>query len=925
MHTTQGSGLYRGWVWICVVTMGAISLSGCGDDAGDTPAPGVDAGPDAYVQVECDDNSDCDDGVYCNGAETCDATEPNADPLTHCVPGVAVVCDDGIACTLDVCEEASGSCVSTPPDVDRDGHPDANCLDSDGQPLGDDCDDNDPDRFPGNTEVCDPNGSDGTDPHHDEDCDPVTFGDTDVDNDTHVDDRCCNVDTNGALHCGDDCNDLESSAFLGAPEICDGIDNDCDPARAIDNGLFCGACECSVPNATPNCIEGATLCTVGVCDTGFLNCDMNSANGCETRRDVDWSCGQCNNVCTPNASCGDAGDGTFACACDPGFTGDGVTCDNIDECLTDNGGDSEACDSLTTCTDGVGSYTCSACPAGYSGDGKAGCDPALISLTFSFNGLTPLSDPQNTIAVAVPITIASLSLTPTVASGVSVAINSQAATPNAPWQTPMLMLGPNVFTIEVAQVGRPSRTYTLTITRRGTIDYLKASNTDTEDYFGESIAIDGDTIVVGAPGESSNATAINGNQSDNSEEFSGAAYVFVRTSAGWQQQAYLKPNNTETYDYFGNEVAISGDTIVVAADEESSASTSDPQNNSAFVAGAVFVFVRSNGIWTRQAYLKAPEPEEYDFFGSSIAIDGDTLVVTARGDDSSSRGVGGDPTNNGRQDSGAAFVFVRSGTTWSRQAFLKADNADADDGLGDSVAISGNTIVVGAVIESGGATGVNGDGTSNTALESGAAYVFVRSGANWSQQAYLKASNAQAGDYFGFSVDIDGDTIVVGADGEDSSIPGINPVHNDSSQDVGAAYVFVRSGTTWTEQAYLKASNAESADLFGNAVAVEGDVVAVGTFAEDSGGNAFTANPDDNSAPGAGAVYVFTRRGMTWSETSYLKAPVSETNDYFGARVAMSRGVLVIGAPNEDSSATGINGSQTNNNSFESGAVYVFR
>jgi len=922
MQTTLGSPWIRvgigGWLLCCGVMTFATAFAGCGGDDGDTPTPMADAGHDAYVKTECDDNSDCDDGIYCNGAETCDATDPNADPVTHCVAGVAVTCGDGIACTVDTCDEASRTCVSAPPDVDRDGHPDADCLGSDGEPLGDDCDDNDANRFPGNTESCDPDGSDS---NHDEDCNPLTFGDTDVDNDTHVDDRCCNLDADGTSHCGDDCNDLENSAFGGATEVCDNIDNDCDPAHAIDNGLFCGACECSVPNATPNCIEGATLCTVGVCDTGFLNCDMNSDNGCESRRDVDWSCGQCNNVCTPNASCGDAGDGTFACACDPGFIGDGLTCDNIDECAEDN----EACDSLTTCTDAVGSYTCSACPPGYSGDGKAGCDPALISLSFSFNGLSPVSDPQSATSVVVPITIASLSFTPTVASGVSVAIDSQAATPNAPWFTPTLMLGPNVFTIEVAQVGRPSRTYTLTITRRGTIDYLKASNTDTEDFFGESIAIDGDTIVVGAPGESSNATSVNGNQSDNSEEFSGAAYVFVRTASGWQQQAYLKPSNTETYDYFGNEVAISGDTIVVAADEESSASPTNPQDNNAFVAGAVFVFVRTGSTWTQQAYLKAPDPDEYDFFGSSLAIDGNTVVVTARGDDSSSRGVGGDPLNNGRQDSGAAFVFVRSGSTWSRQAFLKADNADANDGFGDSVAISGNTIVVGAAVESGGATSVNGDGSSNTAVDSGAAYVFVRSGTAWSQQAYLKAENAQAGDYFGFSVDIDGDTIAVGADGEDSGNPGINPLHNDNSEDVGAAYVFVRSGTTWTQQAYLKASNAQFLDLFGNAVTVEGDVIAVGTFGEDSGGNAFTADPDDDSALGSGAVYIYTRRGTTWSETSYLKAPVSETEDYFGARVAMSRGVLVIGAPNEDSDATGVNGSQTNNNSFDSGAVYVFR
>jgi len=144
----------------------------------------------------------------------------------------------------------------------------------------------------------------------------------------------------------------------------------------------------------------------------------------------------------------------------------------------------------------------------------------------------------------------------------------------------------------------------------------------------------------------------------------------------------------------------------------------------------------------------------------------------------------------------------------SQGAYLKASNTGAFDWFGWSVAVSGGTVVVGAKGEDSSATGVNGDQTNDLEENSGAAYVFTRSGATWSQQAYLKASNTGAGDNFGWSVAIDNDTIVVGAAYEDSNATGVNgPQDNNDDSTSGAAYVFTRSGTTWSQQAYLKASN----------------------------------------------------------------------------------------------------------------------
>ncbi|MFW5927417.1 MAG: FG-GAP repeat protein, partial [Wenzhouxiangella sp.] len=213
-----------------------------------------------------------------------------------------------------------------------------------------------------------------------------------------------------------------------------------------------------------------------------------------------------------------------------------------------------------------------------------------------------------------------------------------------------------------------------------------------------------------------------------------------------QQQAYLKASNTGEGDEFGFSVAASGDTVVVGAPrEDSDASGVDgDQGDDTFDAGAAYVFVRDGSDWTQQAYLKASNTDRIDWFGWSVAVSGDTVVVGAMGEDSDATGVDGDKTDDSAEDSGAAYVFVRDGSDWSQQAYLKASNTEADDEFGRSVAVSGDTVVVGAPFEDsdgGDAGGVTVDQNNNDAPDAGAAYVFVRDGSDWSQQAYLKASN----------------------------------------------------------------------------------------------------------------------------------------------------------------------------------------
>ncbi|WP_343327871.1 FG-GAP repeat protein [Leptospira levettii] len=479
--------------------------------------------------------------------------------------------------------------------------------------------------------------------------------------------------------------------------------------------------------------------------------------------------------------------------------------------------------------------------------------------------------------------------------------------------------------------------------------YLKASNADANDGFGYSVDISGDTIVVGAAGESSNQTTItNGNSAsaDNSATSSGATYVFQRTGSTWAQEAYLKAPNTETTDFFGTAVAIDGNTILVSAIQEDSNQitiTNGPTasiDNSASSSGAVYVFQRTGSTWVQQAYIKPPNAEANDQFGISLSISGDTIVVGAFNEASNQTTITNGTSasaNNSAAFAGAAYVFQRSGTSWAQQAYLKASNIEANDRFGTSVSISGDTIVVGSGFEDSNQTTITNGATAssdNTASASGAAYVYRRTGSTWAEEAYLKAPNADANDQFGNAVAIDGDTIVVGAFSEASNqttiTNGTTASSDNSAALAGAAYVFQRTGSTWSHQAYLKPPNLGADDRFGNAVAIEGNTILVSSIFEDNNQTTVTNGSmpnDDNSLSNSGAVYVFQRSGSTWAFRAYLKAPNADVDDRFGNAISISGDTAVVGVNLEDSNQNTItNGptASTNNSALTSGAAFVF-
>ena len=372
---------------------------------------------------------------------------------------------------------------------------------------------------------------------------------------------------------------------------------------------------------------------------------------------------------------------------------------------------------------------------------------------------------------------------------------------------------------------------------------LTASDAAAKDGFGGSVAVSGNTVVVGAPLDSEGGWD------------SGSAYVFVRSGGSWNQQAKLTASDPAIGDRFGWAVAVNGDTAVVGA----------PYKGTHNDTGSAYVFVRSGESWSQEAKLTASGSNRERWFGYSIAISGDTAVIGAPFD------------NGGFSYSGAAYVFVRSEGSWSEQSKLTASDTTIDDHLGWSVAISGDTAVVGAPYDDD-----NGD-------ESGSAYIFVRNETSWSQQAKLTASDAVTDDYFGSSVAVSSDTAVIGALWSDNN--GI---------DSGSAYVFVRSGMSWSEQAKLIASDSGANDWFGFPVAISGDTAVI------------SAPRDDDNGTDSGSAYIFVRSGEIWSQEAKLTANDAAAEDFFGGSVVVSGDTIVVGVSGND--AGGAN----------SGAAYVF-
>jgi hypothetical protein len=474
------------------------------------------------------------------------------------------------------------------------------------------------------------------------------------------------------------------------------------------------------------------------------------------------------------------------------------------------------------------------------------------------------------------------------------------------------------------------------------VGYFKASNTGSGDRFGNNVVLssDGTTLAVSAPWEASNSTGVDGHQGDDSAQAAGAVYVFVLHGRTWKQEAYIKASNTDAEDLFGWGVALSSDgsKLAIGAPWEDSNATGidgDQADNSVEQGGAVYVFERNGQVWQQEAYVKASNTDPDDQFGWSVALssDGRTLAVGALNEDSSATGIDGDQTDNSANDAGASYVFSRDAETWKQEAYVKASNTGSLDKFGQRVAISGdgNTLAVGVPEEDSSATGLAGDQSDDSASNAGAAYVFVRDGQSWAQEVYVKASNANAEDRFGWCLALSGDgrTLAVGAPAENSSAIGIaGDQEDDSAADAGAMYVFVRDEQTWSQQAYVKSSNAEKRDYFGESVALsdDGNTLAVGAPWEASSAKGIGGNQATNANFAAGASYVFVRDQQTWTQQAYVKASNTQRWGEFGDSVTLSGdgNTLAVSAEGEPGSTMGVGGDQNDKGAPSAGAVYLY-
>ena len=364
--------------------------------------------------------------------------------------------------------------------------------------------------------------------------------------------------------------------------------------------------------------------------------------------------------------------------------------------------------------------------------------------------------------------------------------------------------------------------------------------------FGVSVTISGDTAVIGATG------GVIGDKE------SGAAYVFTQNEPPfWNQHTKLAAGDRQSGDQLGFAVAISGDEIIAGA---------PTHNAGGRASGAAYIFERNEEAkWVESGKLSDGETASEDQFGTAVAISGNIAIAGAQ------------QADDVAPNAGAAYIFERGGVLWLQRGKLIADDGKAGDLFGNAVAISGDTILIGA------------PGVDDAGPEAGAAYIFVKAGEEWIQQAKLIGADLEIFDRFGSTLAIHENTAVVGAYGKD-----------ELSTDSGAAYVFVRNGAAWTQQAKLTHRNAVPGDHFGFAVAVYGDNALIGVPRSDAAG------------PDSGIAYLFTRNGGAWrQDRQFIPSDIS-IGDEFGYAVDLVEGAAIIGSPKE------------NRNQEDMGAAYVF-
>jgi len=436
--------------------------------------------------------------------------------------------------------------------------------------------------------------------------------------------------------------------------------------------------------------------------------------------------------------------------------------------------------------------------------------------------MAPISDAPVTLA---PTSSAPVTEAPTTSAPVTEApvTDAPTSTPTAAPVTNAPTLAPTVFPTTAAPVVQGPSTF-------GEVFIATASDAMQGDLFGWAVDVANATAVITSVSD------------DNNGDGSGSAYIFANANGVWTQQQILVPMDGAPQDQFGFAAATDGTTIVIAANLD------DDRGSG---SGSAYVFEFLNNMWMETAKLVPNDGEAAENFGFDVDVDGNTIVVSARADDDEG------------ETSGSVYIFEKENGVWTETDTFSAGDTGPGDFFGTSVALDGDTLIVGAYRD------------DDMAPNSGSAYAFTRMGTSFMQTAKLRASDASDGDQFGQSVTVDGDIAVVGV-----------PLDSDIDSNQGSAYVFMRTGMMWTQIQKLTASDGARDDRFGFVVDIDGDNILV------------TAQTDDVSA---GSAYIFQRQpsGM-WTELTKLVASDRRQIDQFGFSGAISGSTVLIGAPSND-------------------------
>jgi hypothetical protein len=548
------------------------------------------------------------------------------------------------------------------------------------------------------------------------------------------------------------------------------------------------------------------------------------------------------------------------------------------------------CDALTQCTMDGDSPACSACPAGYQGSGKEGCAPTLLALTAMGGELTPaLSPTERNYRVKLPLLRQQVQLAPKAPAGVRIEIDGAKLAEGKVWSSPVVPLGEHPVALVLTGSNGMSTRYQITLDHGGVQEaFIKAGKPDTNDAFGFSVAMSGDTLVVGSPSEDGANGGQNGDESSNGASESGAVYIYVRSGSTWTREAYLKSNSPTASEFFGCSIAIDGDLLLVGA----AGMNPYPNRNSTSRSGAVYVFKRNGGQWKQEKVIESPEPVAGNLFGYSVLLTADTFVIGSPYDE-----------KNGRH-SGAVYVGARS-DAWGPLTAMRPKEPLVDSIYGWSSAADGNTLIIGAPAAS-----------IDTADGPGTAYVYTReaSGQPWVEGQTLQQAKPIAGANFGWAVAVQGEMMVVGA--PRAALVGDTPP--------GEAYVFQRANGTWNPTGILEAGTSRDSDYYGTSVALAGNVLLVGASGDMSGARGLDADPNRSDTFQSGAFYLYGLQDGRWVQSAYVKTDNPKSSTQMAEVAVISGDTIIAGAMNEPSAYGGIN-PESRGNSVGAGAVYVFR